>query len=677
MMFRNITERVAALAAALVTASMAWGAPVTPEQALARLAGPDAPAKVKGNGNAMRLTHTFKTSDTPSAYVFAGADGFVVAPADDLAPAVLGYGKRFDPENIPANMQWWMDEYARQIEWLAANQQLAGEADAADHPEIEPMVKSTWGQDYPFNLRCPRLYDHLSVTGCLATALAQIVNYHQWPQEPGTGTRSYQWHGQTLSFDYGETIFDWSHIKDSYNYYEVTDADRDEVAKLMLACGIGVYMNYSPSASGALDIYVPRFITEHLGYDAGAAYKMRDYYSAKDWDNIVYGELAEGRPVLYCGQSSMGGHAFVCDGYSGNGYYHINWGWDGMSDGAFLLSALDPYAQGTGGSGNGTGFNSRQSIIMGIRPSTGQETPKYLPVYARAPMVWDDYYESFDFGLYGILNYSDRSFEAQCGIRLENEEGISYYAPDPEKTSFDGSSDGYLYGISSIKPTYPADLPAGLYKAYPIVRETSDDEWQPILIPFKDRRPPVVIKNEDGTFTYEDRMPDFAYLMIVGDLNDWWLGDLTYRLRAKQDDEGYTYYEGKLNLPAGASEFKFATALLTWEYGFGTPDSDNVLFAGNDFTAAEGTQKIKLENGGNNIMLPAQWPGGEMNVRVSLEDRTATFSWTSAGLSAIEEIDAPDSAATYYNLQGHPVATPADGVYIRVADGQASKVRIR
>ena len=265
-MLNSIVNRVSALAAAFVMATAAWGAPVTPEEALNRLAETDGPMKARSTGAGMRLVHTFRTADTTaaSAYVFAGADGFAVAAADDLAPALLGYGDSFDPANIPANMQAWIDGYARQIEWLEANPQPMREATSEDHPAIEALVTSKWGQDYPYNLQCPRDSRGLSVTGRLATALAQIINYHKCPSGPGTGSHSYEWNGQTLSFDYGATTFDWAHIRDTYPYYGTTNEERQAVANLMLACGIGVNMNYSSSASGASDIYVCAIFTPKL-----------------------------------------------------------------------------------------------------------------------------------------------------------------------------------------------------------------------------------------------------------------------------------------------------------------------------------------------------------------------------------------------------------------------------
>lgn len=219
-MQKRLFIRIVATAVFFITTSAAWGAPVTPEQAFARLAGANGPAGAKGCGPRMRLTHTFKTSDAPSAYVFAGTDGYLLAPADDLAPAVLGYMERFDPDNIPAAMQWWIDQYARTTVWPEPD------ADDGDHPAIPAMLTTKWGQWAPYNMLCPEDAGVRSVTGCVATALAQILNYHKWPQ--GTGTYSSSRNGYELKFDYGATTFDWSRLRDSYGE-DATDAEREDV----------------------------------------------------------------------------------------------------------------------------------------------------------------------------------------------------------------------------------------------------------------------------------------------------------------------------------------------------------------------------------------------------------------------------------------------------------------
>lgn len=159
------------------------------------------------------------------------------------------------------------------------------------------------------------------------------------------------------------------------NVYDsnATAAQNEAVATLMSACGVSVDMNYGPS-SGAVSKKCAAALVDYFNYDGSLRYLERDYFGYADWEAEVYNSLAAGCPVLYGGQSNSGGHEFVCDGYSSDGYFHFNWGWGGMSDGYFKLTSLNPGSQGIGGAGSGAGFNFDQDIIVGIKPYDGQAT---------------------------------------------------------------------------------------------------------------------------------------------------------------------------------------------------------------------------------------------------------------------------------------------------------------
>ena len=147
---------------------------------------------------------------------------------------------------------------------------------------------------------------------------------------------------------------------------DATEQQQEAVARLMVAAGHSVEMGYSPEASGATSIRIGRALGLYFRYDKSLRYLQRDYYPLDEWEEIIYTSLLNDGPVIYDGQANIGGHSFVCDGYSADGYFHFNWGWGGMSDGYFLLDALDPINQGIGGADSG--FNYMQDIIVGIRP---------------------------------------------------------------------------------------------------------------------------------------------------------------------------------------------------------------------------------------------------------------------------------------------------------------------
>lgn len=187
------------------------------------------------------------------------------------------------------------------------------------------------------------------MTGCVATAMAQVINYHKYP-EKGIGSNSYTTttSGLSVSFNFGATTFDWDNMADIYSLSSTAE-QKTAVATLMKACGVSVNMDYGTGASGAMSAFVPAALVNYFGYDKATAYRERIWFSGQEWEDLVYNELATVGPVYYGGTTARNeGHAFVCDGYRADGFFHINWGWGGQSNGYFRLSALDPSSHGIG-----------------------------------------------------------------------------------------------------------------------------------------------------------------------------------------------------------------------------------------------------------------------------------------------------------------------------------------
>ncbi len=368
----------------LALAGQMWGRSLTPAEALSRALGDAAtPAKVSAMGGVAKsavtpaYTLTDQTSGNPTLYVITPSDGkgFVIVSADDAAAPLLGYSDSgtFDPNNMPDNLRWWLGQYDEAITFAmnSGNNIDAVYAASPDRSAIAPMITTKWNQDEPYSDDCPVISGSVAPTGCVATAMAQILNYHKWPEQ-GVGSNSYTWNGKTLSFDFANTTFRWDSMLDVYDS-SATPEQKAAVAELMYACGISVNMQYNVNMSGAVTTNVAPALREYFNYDKGMYTALRYNYTAADWEELVYNELAAGRPLYYAGQSVEGGHAFVCDGYS-QGYFHFNWGWGGMSDGYFLLTALDPASQGIGG--YSSGFNQRHTIITGIqKPQEGSSRP--------------------------------------------------------------------------------------------------------------------------------------------------------------------------------------------------------------------------------------------------------------------------------------------------------------
>ena len=247
------------LVLAAATAAFAANAEVlTPEQALARVRV-DGPARIHGlqsSGDAaLRPVYTQSAGSLPAAYVFDTRSGYMVVSADDVAAPLLGYADEgsFDAANIPDNLRYWLESYASEIAWARDNgvEPARSRASRADRAPIAPLVKTQWNQGSPYNNYCPIYNGSRSVTGCVATAMAQVMKYYNYPAK-GTGSHSYT--TKTLkisqSMDFSSTSFRWTSMADSYGSFSST-SQKNAVATLMHACGVSVDMDYTPNESGA------------------------------------------------------------------------------------------------------------------------------------------------------------------------------------------------------------------------------------------------------------------------------------------------------------------------------------------------------------------------------------------------------------------------------------------
>lgn len=360
-----------------------WAGPVSKElaqqEAVAFLNG-----QQSGNQQVRRApvkASSLSTADTGTTayYVFnvGEKEGFVIVSAEDSTAPILGYVEKgsFDMDEIPENMKEWLKEYERQIEWARENGiERKTTPRRTTKTDISPMTKSKWNQRRPYNLYC---YNETgkwyAVTGCVATAMAQIMYYHKWPKKTTVAIPEYEYNNITWEAQ-PATTFAWDNMQKTYSVNQnlelanATEGDK-AVAKLMRYCGQSVNMQYGENASGASSNSATTAFVKYFGYDEDLHLVKRDKY-ADDWDELIYNELADGRPVMYGGATeSGGGHSFIVDGYK-DGKFSINWGWSGNHDGYFLLTALDPDDDGQTGASSG-GYNYRQDAIIGIQKPDG------------------------------------------------------------------------------------------------------------------------------------------------------------------------------------------------------------------------------------------------------------------------------------------------------------------
>ena len=328
---------------------------------------------------------------TPAVFVFNSTDeGFVLVSAEDDARAVLGYSDEgtFDANNIPENMQFWLKMYADElakakgerleVKGKVNRREVKGErreAVAESYPTIAPILGNTvWGQGEPFNNKCPQINGERAVTGCVATAMSQIMYAHKYPTK-GTGSHSYTTETKKLnvSANFGNTTYDWDNMTPDYNK-SYTTAQANAVATLMFHAGVAADMDYTVDGSGAVSSIALAAMTKYFGYNKSINILPKDFMKEEDILQEVASDLQAGRPVYVSGHTvNQEGHAFVCDGMQSDGYLHINWGWYGSADGYFALSALAPEVQGTGGSASNLAFTEGVCIYSNIKPSTGGE----------------------------------------------------------------------------------------------------------------------------------------------------------------------------------------------------------------------------------------------------------------------------------------------------------------
>ena len=324
-------------------------------------------------------------------YIFNANDsGFIAVSADDIVYPILAYSDEstFDPNTVNSSTQKWFQGYADQIRFAIVNNLEATEDIKnqwsnllANNPSdfekrrgsVSPLISTKWNQGKYYNDLCPydNSYQERTVTGCVATAMAQVLKYWEYPIT-GTGFHSYS-HSNlgTISSNFANHNYDFSNMP---NYISAVNND---VAQLMFDCGVSVEMDYGVSATGGSGAYVissgspvthctEYALKKYFGFLGTLSGRKKSSYSDANWINLLKKDLDAGQPIIYAGYGSGGGHCFISDGYDNSDYFHFNWGWGGNSDGYFKINALNP---GSLGSGGGTGgFNSGHQAILGVVP---------------------------------------------------------------------------------------------------------------------------------------------------------------------------------------------------------------------------------------------------------------------------------------------------------------------
>lgn len=435
----------------------------------------------------------------PAYYVIENGTnkGYTIVSADDRLPEIVGYAKQgnYTKDTLPEAYVEFITAYQKFVEEVKAGNphalRTAAEAKALresasyTQPTVAPLLGDIqWNQGDPYNRMCPE-YDgvHKAVTGCVATAMAQVMGYWKYPSQlqadiPGYTSKSNKINVPGISKATDGT-YDWDNILPQYRSGSFNDVQANAVAKLMHHCGVAVKMDYGQSSGANVN---PEHLSKYFGYDKDfMAEVRREAFSIKEWNTLIDNELKANRPVLYSGQSSSSGHQFVCDGADGKGLYHINWGWGGYQDGYFDITILNP-AKGGIGSGNAPdGYNQGSDMIIGIMPDNGKEDiplVTFKPVYAtgastdtKITITQDTRTSATDnfkieFNNY-FTNRAPKKFSGYCGWGVKTADGSmklitntsfvqdlqqNYWFPNTYKIDY-----AFPVGVTTIYPVYSED----------------------------------------------------------------------------------------------------------------------------------------------------------------------------------------------------------------------------
>ncbi len=419
-------------------------------------------------------------------YAYNAPDGgYVLMAADGADFQVMGYSTeaQFSFDNIPEALQEWMADYK---EALAS----AGSGNTYPSPTVEPvapMITTKWGQGEPYNLKCPKYNGNPMLTGCTATAMAQILNYYK-SQSYGLGTIEYVNEGvgnKELSVDYTKINYDWANMLDTYEEGSYTDAQANAVAQLMYEAGVSCKARYDVKWSGSMatSAAIP-YVGFNYCYDYNCEIYDREYTLTAVWMKVIQDELTAGRPILYSGSSPSTGHAFVVDGIDEENNVHINWGWSGSCDGYYDVTFCRV-------AGDNYGYYNKQQMLVGISPRTAGEA--YSPKLTQIGFNHYDTYSSKAYG-YGIVsNYYESATKYAFTMGLAKEGVVKYTMRDSDP----GSANAYYpytntayerslwYDVADTEWQESVDLPDGTYELVTLYRESgTENEWA--IMPVRD-----------------------------------------------------------------------------------------------------------------------------------------------------------------------------------------------
>lgn len=468
----------------------------------------------------MPASQTLTIAERTKAYCAVNTGrGFILVGADSRLPNIIGWtdNGQFDKTTMPDALLYWLDMYEAEVASLdfsetdtPATMDRSG-MEVFDDEQM-PLLTTEWGQGDPYNKKCPSSsVSTRCLTGCVATAMAQIMRFYRYPQQ-GNSSHTYTWkcsdcgqyytYSQQLTANF-ETMYDWSNMKDKYTSY--TAAEADAVSTLMYHCGVAVEMGYGANASGAnLDLAANALYT-YFGYGKDIVVHPQNMYPADQLMRIIHDDISLGHPVLVSGHNSSSGHAFVCDGYTRSGYFHFNWGWNGAGNGFFLLTALNPIANNSFHT-----YNDEVRFITNIRPDSSETTQPHCQIFCEGlqaiPVVAR--HDSATIWAYELRNRSAMDFYGRIGLGLydEQKDSLLYRIWQSDTVTLPVGG-GWGWKRYRMRFVVPDSIPNGTYVANILYKqENGSMPWEKVSYALNITPPKICIGDDDVMFVSSDRL---------------------------------------------------------------------------------------------------------------------------------------------------------------------------
>lgn len=585
-------------------------------------------------------------SQQPCFHIFTinENNGFIVVSADERTAGILAYSDKnsFDAGQLPPALKYWLSVYEEELKMIRnSGLSVAKVSEKASIQAVAPLLGAIkWDQGNPYNQLCPLIPSttNRTVTGCVATGMAQMMRYHRWPVQ-GTGSKTYTTTTLQipLTVNFSQTTYDWDNMTATYGSVS-TETQKTAVATLMYHAGVAVEMDYNTESSATF-LNMARALHTHFGYDRDLQLKHRDFFTREQWQNYLLTELYASRPVLYGGTSSNNsGHLWVCDGVDQNGYFHFNWGWGGLSNGYFLVTALNPSALGTGG-GIG-GYNAFQHIAIGVHSPDAVDAPR-LSMYMRKMEITSatniTRSGTFSINCNELFNRGIWPVAIQFGLGLYNGSNLVTVVKQYQQNSLDTN-----YGwnnLSMTALTIPTNVPAGNYQLHPIIRNTGQQTWD--FIPVRTGFPDyinVAVTASSITLSYpspEKHLLALQELKTVGNVYQAKTGRFSIAVR-NDGLEYLSFVKVKLSPVTTGDVFETAAEMLNLKNG----EADTLVITGTvNLTPGEYWMKVMIDDL-NNAYAP-----GYANLGDSVKINVQATPVTAPVLALTEIIAFPDNSS--------------------------------